>query len=183
VDYKWQYLKEPGRREDILFSALNPFLKPGDRVLDALCGYSLMSKMLVSAGCVVTGFDCHPEPIEWLKANRPDGTWLCRPVESFYGTDELRGFDVVMLLGADEPVYTPDFQAFWRRLLAESRPRAVMLEAAVGIGMPWFKGYCDSIESALLTGYGTAGGGMFDSEYPTNTRMRDWRLLVAGAAP
>jgi hypothetical protein len=168
VDFKWRYLREPGKREEFLFGVLGPSLRPGDRVLDALCGYSLMSERILSEGFVLTGFDIHPEPIEWLTANRPSGKWICRPVESFYVTHELLGFDVIMLLGADEPVYTEEFQAFLGRLLSDNSPRTVLLEAAVGTGTLWFKGYCDSVATALSSDYMTVRHGQFDSEYPTD---------------
>lgn len=177
MGFKWQYLREPGKREEFLFGVLGPSLRTGDRVLDALCGYSPMSERLLSGGFDLTGFDIHPEPIEWLIANRPSGKWICRPAESFYATHELTGFDVIMLLGADEPVYTPQFQAFLEGLLAENSPRIILLEAAVGPGTLWFKGYCDSVKTAMSSDYLTVSHGEFDSEYQTDTRIRSYSLL------
>lgn len=179
MGFKWQYLREPGKREAELWSLLELRLKPGDKVLDALCGYSPMSGMILKKGCRLTGFDIHPEPIEWLTANRPSGKWVCRPAESFYATHELRGFDAIMLLGADEPVYTEEFQVFWRRLLSENKPRTVLLEAASGFGKLWFTGYCDSCRGALEIGYRLTSCGEIDSEYQTDTRVRSYSLLEA----
>jgi 2-polyprenyl-3-methyl-5-hydroxy-6-metoxy-1,4-benzoquinol methylase len=56
----------------VLFKAIKPFLRANDFFVDINCRYSPMAKEIIENGYRITGFDIHPEPIQYLKNRFPD---------------------------------------------------------------------------------------------------------------
>jgi len=137
---KWEYLKDDGRRGDILFEALEPYLEPGDRVADICCGYSPMAKHLIgrwrfpSYQCM--GFDVNGDAIRILKDAFPEGEW----VNASYTEMTLKDFSVLLLLGVSAHQIEADFHEFLSEILAGNHIRLIMVEVKLDSAeRPWMK--------------------------------------------
>jgi SAM-dependent methyltransferase len=68
-------------------------LRPGDRVLDAACGFGRFSAALQQHGCEVVGVDVSPAAVEAARERRPGPEYVVRDMTQPLG---LGTFDAVV---------------------------------------------------------------------------------------
>jgi len=147
-------LKKTEPRGSILFNVLEPYLKNGDKVLDACCGYSPLAKYIINHGCKIIGFDNNLEAIKFLEKEHPSGTWYFLS----YKTGKYFSIDVLLLLGVVHFYSTPEF----RRIMHMIHPRIILLETA---NIPENIKHYNSMSDFLLSkGYEKSTGGKYDAE-------------------
>ncbi len=124
-NYEYPYLKETQLRGEVLFKILKPYLKPKDRFLDMLCGYSPLATPLIKHGYNITGFDANKIVIKSLKESCPSGQWF----QSSFENLKLKGYSVFLLLGAYELCCESSFVKTLTELILQNKPRLFFLEA------------------------------------------------------
>lgn len=144
MSYAWMNLKDNSVRGEILFDALEPYLKVRDCVLDVNCGFSPMAKELISFGCSITGFDINHLPIKHLKKTVPNGFWVVSSDQEAKKTFVRK--DVFLLLGITTPlysIYSKTFLDSTKSLITSNNPRVIMLESADGADQKFYNQTCD----------------------------------------
>lgn len=133
MHYNYSYLEEVQVRERSLFQIIEPYLKPGDRILDVNCGYSPLARPLLEAGYDILGFDINPIPIAYLKEEFPKGEWH----QISHEDANFEGFSVLLLLGFSISSYGASFKTSLGRLLDSNKPRVILAEVYKGPEVSW----------------------------------------------
>lgn len=145
VNYAWGHLKQTEDRGKILFNAIKPYLKSGDKFLDINCGFSPMAKCVLESGYSILGFDINSIPIMYLKKNFVQGEWHDIKDEKA----NFKGYAVFLLLGITTPlysVYSETLLTSLKRLLTLNRPRLVMAESADAADQRYYRDTCSILQ-------------------------------------
>ena len=131
-EYQYKYLREDRIRGSVLFKAIKPFLRANDIFFDINCGFSPMADQILEHGYKITGFDIHPEPIEYLKSEFPHGDWKQISYESILSHENIlySTFTIMLLLGFSITSHGEKFLYFVERNIIENRPRLIITEVS-----------------------------------------------------
>lgn len=172
MGYQWPHLKETLKRGQILYDALKPHLKSGDRILDAACGYSPLAGPLLREGYCLAGFDNNYEAVKHLEDAFPEGSWLTET----YAQASYSGFTVLLLLGTTGLIYLnpkamSDYRSFLERALSVLNGiRIILLDTAKGPEPPtepWQLLYAETVKILSGKSYtNVLGRGSYDAPHP-----------------
>ena len=168
-EYQYKYLREDRIRGSVLFKAIRPFLRPNDVFLDINCGYSPMADQILGNGYKITGFDIHPEPIEYLKNRFPSGDWKQMSYENILSHEDIcsRKFTVMLLLGFSITSHGKKFLDLLERNIVENQPRLIITEVykkEEDFSTSYQKAYRDAIELIKNQKYEVCAFGEYDAQ-------------------
>jgi len=153
-----------------------------------------MAAHILEAGHEITGFDIHPEAIDYLKQVLPSGDWQCTPYEKV----AFKGYTVLLLLGASDAWNREDFLEYLLRTIAQNQIRLIFMELAKGrTDTPMFhdllvrqthppetpqrvKGYNHAMKALLERGYRRLDSGHYDSGIGGAPSARIYAILSRG---
>lgn len=118
---------------------LSPYIRPGDHVLDMLCGFSPVAKTMIDRGCTMEGFDKSEEAIIYCHRSYPQGRYTVARDEDLVLPDRV---DFLVHLGIAPVVALEDWvsateQGTSLQVILKRQPRIVVLEGATH----WLQGY------------------------------------------
>ncbi len=175
--YQYKYLREDRIRGSVLFKAIRPFLRPNDVFLDINCGYSPMAQQILENGYKITGFDIHPEPIEYLKNRFPNGDWKQVSYERILSHENIcsGGFTIMLLLGFSITSHGERFLRLVERNIVENQPRLIITEVykkEEDFSTSYQKAYRDAVQLIKNHEYEDCAFG----EYDAQTRVASKRI-------
>jgi len=168
-EYQYKYLREGRIRGSVLFNAIKPFLRRNDIFLDINCGYSPMAKEVIENGYKITGFDIHPEPIQYLKNRFPNGDWKQMSYESIlsHGNICSRKFTIMLLLGFSITSHGEEFLDLLERNIIKNQPRLIITEVykkKEDFSTSYQKAYRDAVELIKNHKYEICAFGEYDAQ-------------------
>lgn len=169
------YLKKTEPRGSILYALLRPYLRKGDRVLDSACGFSPLAKHLLKAGLKITGFDINEEAIIYLHRTHPKGSWHC----SSYEEARPKGYDILLLLGANAAWNGEDFHNYLIQTITKNRIRLIFMEMAYTLqAHPRDEGYQNALDTLMENSYHEVYAGTYESGMGGRATTRSYNILA-----
>ena len=137
TSYSWDYLiPENNNRSSLLAEILGPYIRPGEHVLDMLCGFSPVAKTMIDRGCTIEGFDKREEAINYCRRSYPEGRYAVARDEKFEQLWRDTGGAGAMIFDAQQSVGLGFFCYGLGRTL---RPGTTVLLGAIwdSLRPPW----------------------------------------------